>query len=83
MNFIDLVILVIVLGTLGVIAYFNFIRKVASPYVQDASHPHNLRKLNLVDPEKSGDFSYAIKKDKDVCRSCPYKKDNCDCGRKK
>lgn len=24
-----------------------------------------------------------IKKDRDVCRSCPYKKDNCDCGKKK
>lgn len=48
MNFIDLIILVIVLGSLGAIAYFNF-----------------------------------IKKDKDVCRSCPYKKDNCNCGKKK
>lgn len=48
MNFIDLIILVIVLGSLGVIAYFNF-----------------------------------IKKDKDVCRGCPYKKDNCNCGKKK
>lgn len=38
------------------------VRKVASPYVQDASHPHNLRKLNLVTPEKSNDFSYVIKK---------------------
>lgn len=24
-----------------------------------------------------------IKKDRDACRSCPYKKDNCDCGKKK
>lgn len=48
MNFIDLLILVIVLGVLGSIAYFNF-----------------------------------IKKDKDMCRSCPYKKDNCNCGNKK
>ncbi len=47
MNFIDLIILVVVLGTLGAIAYFNF-----------------------------------IKKDRDACRSCPYKKDNCDCGKK-
>ena len=48
MNFIDLIILVVVLGTLGYIAYFNF-----------------------------------VKKDKDMCRSCPYKKDNCNCGNKK
>ncbi len=39
------------------------IRKVASPDVQVASQPHESRKLNLVAPEKSSDFSYAIKKD--------------------
>ena len=37
------------------------IRKVASPDVQVASQPHESRKLNLVAPEKSCDFSYAIK----------------------
>lgn len=47
MNFIDMLILLIVLGTLILIAYFNF-----------------------------------IKKDKDECRNCPYKKENCDCGKK-
>lgn len=26
-------------------------------------------------------FSF-IKKDKDICAKCPYKKDNCDCGKK-
>lgn len=45
MNFIDFVILIIVLGTLGLIAYFNF-----------------------------------IKKDKDACSRCAYKRQNCDCG---
>ncbi len=35
----------------------------ASPHVQVASQPHESRKLNLVAPEKSSDFSYAIKKD--------------------
>lgn len=48
MNFIDFIILVIVLGTLGAIAYFNF-----------------------------------IKKDKDVCSKCAYKRENCNCGKKK
>ena len=48
MNFIDLLILAVVLGALGAIAYFNF-----------------------------------IKRDRDVCRSCQYKKDNCNCGNKK
>ena len=38
------------------------IRKVASPYVQVASQPHESKKLNLVASEKSNDFSYAIKK---------------------
>ena len=37
------------------------IRKVASPDVQVASQPHESRKLNLVAPKKSCDFSYAIK----------------------
>ena len=40
----------------------NFVRKVASPHVQVASQPHESRKLNLVVPEKSCDFSYAIRK---------------------
>ena len=48
MNFIDFIILAIVLVTLGLIAYFNF-----------------------------------IKKDKDVCSKCAYRRDNCDCGKKK
>lgn len=48
MNFVDFVILIIVIGALGAIAYSNF-----------------------------------IKKDKDVCTRCPYKEDNCDCGKKK
>jgi len=48
MNFIDFIILAIVLVTLGLIAYFNF-----------------------------------IKKDKDVCSKCKYRRDNCDCGNKK
>ena len=39
----------------------KIIRKVASPDVQVASQPHESRKLNLVAPEKSCDFSYAIK----------------------
>ncbi|MGN1271384.1 MAG: hypothetical protein ACI4UX_05430 [Clostridia bacterium] len=46
MNFIDFIILVLVLGTLCTIAYFNF-----------------------------------IKKDKDVCSKCPYKRENCNCGK--
>ena len=33
------------------------IRKVASPHVQVASQPHESKKLNLVAPEKSCDFS--------------------------
>ena len=48
MNFIDLIILGVVLIALGLIAYFNF-----------------------------------IKKDKDVCSKCAYRRDNCDCGKKK
>ena len=36
------------------------VRKVASPHVQVASQPHESMKLNLVAPEKSADFSYAI-----------------------
>ena len=48
MNFIDFIILAIVLVTLGLIAYHNF-----------------------------------IKKDKDVCSKCAYRRDNCDCGKKK
>ncbi len=47
MNFIDIIILILVLGALGLIAYFNF-----------------------------------IKKDKDTCKRCPYKKQDCDCGKK-
>lgn len=39
------------------------IRKVASPHVQVALQPHESKKLNLVAPEKSSDFSYAIRKD--------------------
>ena len=39
----------------------KYIRKVASPYVQVALQPHESRKLNLVVPEKSFDFSYTIK----------------------
>jgi len=34
---------------------------VASPHVQVASQPHESKKLNLVAPEKSSDFSYANK----------------------
>ena len=37
------------------------VRKVALPDVQIASQSHESRKLNLVAPEKSCDFSYAIK----------------------
>jgi len=48
MNFIDFIILAIVLVTLGLISYNNF-----------------------------------IKKDKDVCSKCKYRRDNCDCGNKK
>ena len=33
----------------------------ASPHVQVALQPHESKKLNLVAPEKSIDFSYAIK----------------------
>ena len=42
------------------------IRKVASPDVQVASQPHESKKLNLVAPEKSRDFSYAIRTNKDT-----------------
>ena len=38
------------------------IRKVASPHVQVALQPHESKKLNLVVPEKSCDFSYTITK---------------------
>ena len=48
MNFVDFIILAVVLGALGVIAYFNF-----------------------------------IKKDKDVCSKCVYKREGCNCGKKK
>ena len=34
----------------------------ASPHVQIASQLHESKKLNLVAPEKSCDFSYAIRK---------------------
>jgi len=40
---------------------YNHIRKVASPHVQVALQPHESKKLNLVVPEKSCDFSYTIK----------------------
>ena len=40
----------------------KIIRKAASPNVQVAPQPHESMKLNLVAPEKSYDFSYAIKK---------------------
>ena len=39
-----------------------YIRKVTSSHVQVALQPHELKKLNLVAPEKSDDFSYAIRK---------------------
>ena len=48
MNFIDFIILAIVIVVLGLIIYFNF-----------------------------------IKKDKDVCSKCAYRRDNCNCGKKK
>ena len=48
MNCIDLIILIIILGILGAITYFNF-----------------------------------IKKEKNVCLRCPYKKPYCNCGNKK
>ena len=48
MNFIDFIILAIVLAVLGLITYHNF-----------------------------------IKKDKDVCSKCAYRKDNCNCGKRK
>ena len=48
--------------TKKVVDELSSIRKVASPYVQVASQPHESKKLNLVAPEKSCDFSYAIKK---------------------
>ena len=41
---------------------FKLIRKVTSSYVQVALQPHESKKLNLVAPKKSVDFSYAIKK---------------------
>ena len=44
MNFIDFIILVIVLGTLALIAYYNF-----------------------------------IKKDKDICSKCAYRREKCNC----
>lgn len=47
MNFIDFIILTIVLSALGLIAYFNF-----------------------------------IKRDKDMCLRCPYKRANCNCRKK-
>ena len=47
MDFVDFIILLFVLISLGLIAYFNF-----------------------------------IKKDKDECKRCPYRKDNCNCGKK-
>ncbi len=47
MNFIDLIILIIILGILGAIIYFNF-----------------------------------IKKEKDVCLRCAYKKTYCNCNNK-
>ena len=45
-----------------ILKYSKNIRKVASPYVQVASQPHESKKLNLVAPEKSDDFSYTIRK---------------------
>ena len=45
-----------------ILKYLKNIRKVASPHVQVASQPHESKKLNLVAPEKSVDFSYAIKR---------------------
>ena len=42
--------------------FIHIIRKVASPHVQVALQPHESRKLNLVVPEKSSDFSYTIRK---------------------
>ena len=48
MNLIDFIILVIVIVTLGLIAYNNF-----------------------------------IKKDRDECSKCTYRRDNCICGKKK
>ena len=41
----------------------EFIRKVTSSHVQVGLQPHESKKLNLVAPEKSCDFSYAIKKE--------------------
>ena len=46
-----------------VISLVYYIRKVASPYVQVALQPHESKKLNLVVPEKSCDFSYTITKE--------------------
>ncbi len=40
----------------------NLIKKVASPYVTNAPHLDESMKLNLVAPEKSDDFSSAIRK---------------------
>jgi len=48
MNFIDFIILSIVLAVLSLIVYFNF-----------------------------------IKKDKDICSKCAYRRDDCDCRNKK
>ena len=45
-----------------ILKYSKNIRKVASPHVQVASQPHESKKLNLVAPEKSDDFSYTIRK---------------------
>ncbi len=47
MNFVDFIILAVVMGVLGIIAYFNF-----------------------------------IKKDKDVCSKCAYKRKGCNCNNK-
>ena len=45
-----------------ILKYSKNIRKVASPHVQVDSQPHESKKLNLVAPEKSDDFSYTIRK---------------------
>ena len=42
----------------------NFVKKYLTLHVQIALQPHESRKLNLVAPEKSDDFSYTIKKPK-------------------
>ncbi|MBR0427153.1 MAG: hypothetical protein IJK18_03005 [Clostridia bacterium] len=57
----NMILVIPVLVNLG-----KYIRKVTSSHVQVALQPHESKKLNLVAPEKSSDFSYAIKNKKQI-----------------